>query len=823
MTEEKNPQAGNLGANANTPGGGINAVSDYSAPHGHAAPAGLVRIDYAELLLGVLGFTDDEFASLGYEGADGEFHTAVYAPADAIDAAPRLPANLDCYFGALPTAGPARINAGRGKAADATRLTALWADIDVKAGACPTLDIAWAIIANVSIILGARPSAIVKSGGGLHPYWAVEDGDDIDAARPIPKRFGRLVAAVADKLGVDIKVDNVYDMARMMRLPDSNNMKTGQPRPVTAWADTGGPLTISEIVERLDEYGIPERDDDTASREEISPPADWVWAETTCPYVAKMIAGFAADTPPTPARNPWLVSQYVRLASAHRYGCITEVDYKQALANLETRFAQIVEDPRIGDPRQVKKYEHSDARKWGIGKAATKTVDEVRAELGGHTHPDTAPGDTAGQNTAPFDDTEFWEARASLRCIHDYALACMVSPWGLLGVLIIYMLDQVPYSVALPGIADDESPGALNLFAALVDGSGAGKGRLEKSGERYLRRGHVSLPPGSGEGLPKMFARRPTPAELKAEPGDPEWVEIVEFGGERIVFKRHNIVVSVPEVDTLTALAGRNGATLFETLRRGFSGETLGFAYADESKRLIIPAHKYRLGLIVGVQPERSGILLDDAATTGGTPQRFLWVPASDKRIRAKGRPAKPEPVKPYRGPWPATVPVCDTASDTIMAGVEARAQGHGEALDGHLLFVRLKAAAALAVLDGRCDVTDEDWELAATVIEMSNRQRQLCVDALTAVAARENERRGRSEGVRAVISAQVQQNAEADQLDRVAELLTKKVTESGPVKPGALKQSLNSRYRHLFDTALAEAVGQGRLVVLEGEVAAPC
>ena len=67
--------------------------------------------------------------------------------------------------------------------------------------------------------LGTRPSALVESGGGLHAYWPISDGHDTVAGRILLKRWHRLVAAVADKLGV--AVDNVYDMARMLRLPGS--------------------------------------------------------------------------------------------------------------------------------------------------------------------------------------------------------------------------------------------------------------------------------------------------------------------------------------------------------------------------------------------------------------------------------------------------------------------------------------------------------------------------------------------------------------------------------------------------------------------------
>ncbi len=79
-----------------------------------------------------------------------------------------------------------------------TRLTALWCDLDVKPGGCPSLDVARAIVANLGIILGTRPSVTVDSGHGLHPYWPISDGQivdgDIAAARALLRRWGRLVA-----------------------------------------------------------------------------------------------------------------------------------------------------------------------------------------------------------------------------------------------------------------------------------------------------------------------------------------------------------------------------------------------------------------------------------------------------------------------------------------------------------------------------------------------------------------------------------------------------------------------------------------------------
>ena len=108
-----------------------------------------------------------------------------------------------------------------------TRLSALWADLDVCAGKCATLDVAHTIIGDLTATVGTRPSVIVETGHGLHPYWPLADGwitnGDIGPARALIRRWGRLVAAVANDHGA--QVDNVYDLARMLRVPGTFNNK----------------------------------------------------------------------------------------------------------------------------------------------------------------------------------------------------------------------------------------------------------------------------------------------------------------------------------------------------------------------------------------------------------------------------------------------------------------------------------------------------------------------------------------------------------------------------------------------------------------------
>ena len=119
------------------------------------------------------------------------------------------------------------------------------------------------------------------------------------------------------------------------------------------------------------------------------------------------------------------------------------------------------------------------------------------------------------------------------------------------------------------------------------------------------------------------------------------------------------------EIDTLAALWSRQGATLRPMLRAAYMGEALGFGYADPRKRVISPKHAYRLGLIIGVQPEHAEALLNDQDVDGGTPQRILWLPTEDAAITADDVTVSPLVIKeaPAARPNPAQSS-CRSGSD---------------------------------------------------------------------------------------------------------------------------------------------------------------
>ena len=379
------------------------------------AGGGVMSVNGSELVGGIadlletLNYRPDEFVAVARQAPGVEFATAVMPPEKAPEYVAALGDTVNVWYGVNPTEGPERAHNGRGTEEQATRLSALYADLDVKPGACPDLDVAETIIDDLSALLGTRPSAVVFSGHGLQPYWPIDDGAITDTfntadAKSLSARFRRLVDVVAEARGVE-KIDNVADLARVLRTPNTVNIKSDPVR-ATVRTETGGPLRVAEVDERLTEQGIDRQPDDTSSAEMISDPDGWTFGARTCSYVTKLVTGLVADGPRVSGgpRNPWACSQAVRLCCAWRLGCITENDFVHAGNLLEARLTALLStEPR----RRLRTYEMRDVMRLGRKRAAAKTDEQARAELGSHDHGGTAEDywGTGSDNGAGGQDT----------------------------------------------------------------------------------------------------------------------------------------------------------------------------------------------------------------------------------------------------------------------------------------------------------------------------------------------------------------------------------------------------------------------------------
>lgn len=382
----------------------------------------------------------------------------------------------------------------------------------------------------------------------------------------------------------------------------------------------------------------------------------------------------------------------------------------------------------------------------------------------------------------------FWTARPALQHVLTLARARGVGPWATLGNVLNRAAATIPCEVALPGIVGDRM--SCNLFVALVGASGAGKGASEAAAAAGFTFGGPivqTVPLGSGEGISRTFR----PVGTKPESPNPTTTAIF----------------SAPEIDTMAAIASRQGSTLSAELRKLYSGETLGFGNAGATTRNVVEAGTYRACLILGVQPLRSHALL--GAADGGLPQRFVWLPVSDPDAPDEP-PADPGIWKVSRPAWLRAVGstvdlvVPDAASKAIRAHRLAvlREDPRVDPLDGHLMLTRLKVAAALMALDGRTVVGAEDWSLAGYIMDVSNYTREQCRRTLI-------EQTRSANTARALAAADREEIVSDRKLQRCKEAIVRWLNRADgqPVSRRELTQKIKHDLRQYFDTAVAELV----------------
>lgn len=320
----------------------------------------------------------------------------------------------------------------------------------------------------------------------------------------------------------------------------------------------------------------------------------------------------------------------------------------------------------------------------------------------------------------------FWQARPALDHVRRAAWSRARSADAFLGAVLARVAALTNPRITLPAITG--APSSLSLYVALVGASGTGKSStvaavaelLPYEGDRVAD----NMPLGSGEGLIELFF------DLTDEVGTD--------GKPRKVKRqtRHGAFVSLDEGQALAELGSRKGSTLLPMLRTAWTGATLGTSNASTETKRKLPAGSYSLGMVIGFQPSKAADLLADSA--GGTPQRFEWVSCTD--------PGLPDELPDWPGPlrWthpalvgfdgtPTTITVPTSITDPIRAHARRLTRGEvaPDEMDSHAVLARLKVAALFAVLDGRTNITDDDFELSGEFQRVSHRVRAVVLAAV--------------------------------------------------------------------------------------------
>lgn len=393
-----------------------------------------------------------------------------------------------------------------------------------------------------------------------------------------------------------------------------------------------------------------------------------------------------------------------------------------------------------------------------------------------------------------------------------------------------------PHTVRLhSGIGSGAS---ANLYVAVVGPSGAGKTSGVSVARELLPVPHwlavddyaEDWPLGTGEGIAESFmGTKRVPVDNKTSNADGS----VKMHAVRTQV-RHNALLHADEGEVLTKMLERAGATIGETLRRGWVGGTVGQANGRAETTRIVKEGKYSLGLVIGFQPETVQPLLADAGA--GTPQRFLWAWYRDESIPDTPT-ASPGPLTTVWRAAPADpggtgwvvgdpfsnvdqTPVSFDQAIVAELGAAHRARLRGEEgamlpiLDAHMPLTLVKVAALLAQLDGRRQVDAEDWRLAKLVWATSCAVRDHVVElgrqAAGKAQAADVGRHAEREGAAEVARTQARDGLYDARVTRVARRLAALVVERKDVPRAELRKAIAQRDRETFDDALDMAVANG-------------
>ncbi|SIH16400.1 hypothetical protein [Mycobacteroides abscessus] len=325
--------------------------------------------------------------------------------------------------------------------------------------------------------------------------------------------------------------------------------------------------------------------------------------------------------------------------------------------------------------------------------------------------------------------------------------------------------------------------GSLNFYAALVGKPNAGKTEAADAGAYLVPLSDDALiPEGTGEGIVKSFGfmRR----EKHGNGEDAYYTYEFERMAEQVL-------MAADEVDAVFAEMCRQGTKFASMWRSMWMGAMVGTTTGNVELRTKLLPHTYRLGALLGCQPEATVALWEEG--NRGTPQRIHWAPCT--RRKPNGQPI-PEPLdlayqseptpehvglpNGYRPPVITTEPEISTVGNYVTPEpepqwiewptaarrfIEAELEAlqvdddpYGEGDDdeedevmkllGHSTFMRLKIMALLAIMDGLEQPTDTHWEAAGIVMRL----REMCMRRTKARATRAGkvaaENRGVDQGI---------------------------------------------------------------------------
>ena len=206
------------------------------------------------------------FKDTFYGDADTGWLTIFYTPSrrtlwfPVADPVPALDLEQNCYLGIGIRRQRPGNGVGRGKADDIIAIPGLWLDLDYHSSSAhktrhplpPTEGAALSLLDAAPY----KPSLIVHSGHGFQVYWLFKEiacfdtKDDREAFGRLCRGWQRLFRQAGRDRGWH--VDSTADLARVLRIPGTRNLKTDEAREVTvreAYDFRYGPSDFRDFAE----------------------------------------------------------------------------------------------------------------------------------------------------------------------------------------------------------------------------------------------------------------------------------------------------------------------------------------------------------------------------------------------------------------------------------------------------------------------------------------------------------------------------------------------------------------------------------------------
>lgn len=677
--------------------------------------------------------------------------------------------------------------------------------------------------------------------------WGPLPRAPISSARDLPSgiRFYRVPAGTALRTKIGFPelglggIEIIQDHHRYALAWPSLHPDTGKPY---LWRDSagGGLLDAPPRVERLN--ALPQAWIDALRStgepgEAAADPATVAAFQrdhNTADHTASLkgvLTVFERDVAASSSRHDAMVSAACMAAREARAGAYTAADARKLLRDAFIHaLAEAKPGQRLVTPMESR-AEFENIWAWAVSQALTETVQQCRARI--------KPRETILPPPGPADDTsgpasdvrgrlnlppEFWAARPALKHIHNAALSRWACPDAVLGAVFARLSAYAaPATTVDLGIG----PSPVTLFCIAYGRPSAGKGlAVRTAGDLvpippYLGDNFRERPLGSGEGVTESYMG------MIPDPTD-------ETGKRKIrAQKRDRILFTMDEGEGLIRMAGRNGSTIATTLRKAWSGELLGEANASADRDRQIERGAYAIGISISFQPATIGGLFDPNEVGGGTPHRFLYFAADNDALpedipedwpwtwpgELDVRPAAhdPELKRQWNPSTPRQFVLIDEAAKREVQTVRWRGltRQHTDAdeLDGHMMQMRGRVAAHLALLDARTQINGEDWTLAGQVIEISCRVRDEAkaygerIEA--AKARRQDQRKVELEAQSEAARIQVAEQRQDERIARGAAVLARKVLKDGATDglvTGKLREAAG-RYKKDIHDCLAHAV----------------